>query len=135
MADKSNVKSIDPYKEFSAATVSILLFFINLNLTLNPVKGNRVVFKSSAPYIPQYATSNLSATSDPDALYANRVKGRQLLLENPVRKSEKKKEEERKRQQAQESRKRKKLGVIGKREAKEKGVWKLDKSQAEWVLY
>lgn len=29
--------------------------------------------------------------------------------------------------------KRKKLGVIGKREAKEKGVWKLDKSQAKYV--
>ncbi|KAF7773435.1 hypothetical protein Agabi119p4_5602 [Agaricus bisporus var. burnettii] len=117
MADKSNVKSIDLYKEFSAVT------------------GKRVVFKSSTPYIPQYVTSNLSATSDPDALYANRVKGRQLLLENPVRKSEKRKAEEEKHRRAQESKKRKKLRVIGKREAKEKGVWKLDKSQAEYRLF
>lgn len=132
MADKPNVKSIDLYKEFSAITVSVFCFRIH-ETYLCHVKGSRIVFKSLAPYIPQYVTSNLSATSDPGAVYASRVKGRQLLLENPARKSEKKKEEEQKRQRVQESKRHKKLGVIGKREAKEKGVWKLEKSQAEWV--
>lgn len=78
-------------------------------------------------------TSNLTATSDPGSVYANRVQGRQILLENPVRDARKQKEEEDKRQKIRELKKRKKLKVIGKREAKEKGVWKLDKAQAQCV--
>ncbi|KAF9446073.1 RNase P/MRP, p29 subunit [Macrolepiota fuliginosa MF-IS2] len=114
---KPNAKQIDPYKELST------------------IAGNRVTFKSSTPYIPQYVTSNLTASSDPSDIYANRVQGRQLLLENPVRDPRKRKEEEEKRQKIYELKKRKKMGVIGKREAKEKGVWRLDKTQAKYKLF
>lgn len=77
--------------------------------------------------------SNLTATSDPGGVYANRVQGRQILLENPVRDSQKKKDNDDKQMKIRQMRKRKKLNLIGKREAKEKGVWKLDKAQAKFV--
>ncbi|KAJ3562300.1 hypothetical protein NP233_g9660 [Leucocoprinus birnbaumii] len=116
MGDKTNVKQIDPYKE------------------LPTLSGNRLTFKSSSPYIPQYVTSNLTATSDPAAVYSNRVQGRQLLLENPVRDARKRKEAEEKRQKVLELKERKKARGIGKREATVKGVWKLDKAQASSFL-
>lgn len=77
--------------------------------------------------------SNLTATSDPGGVYANRVQGRHILLDNPVQDPQKRKGDEDKQMKARQVRKRKKLKVIGKREAKEKGVWKLDKTQAKSV--
>jgi len=64
-------------------------------------------------------------------MYNTRVKGRQILLENPARDSRAKKELEEKRAKRKKEKERKKLGIIGKREAKEKGVWKFDESQAK----
>lgn len=75
-------------------------------------------------------TSSLTASSDPDAIYSNRVQGRQILLENPSRDVRKRKEEEEKREKIQE---RKKARGIGKREAAAKGIWKLDKEQAKYA--
>ena len=54
-----------------------------------------------------------------------------MLLENPARDSRAKKELEEKRAIKKKEKERKKLGIIGKREAKEKGVWKFDASQAK----
>jgi ribonuclease P protein subunit POP4 len=64
-------------------------------------------------------------------MYHTRVKGRQILLENPARESRAKKELEAKRAAKKKEKERKKLGIIGKKEAKEKGVWKFDESQAK----
>lgn len=60
--------------------------------------------------------------------------GRQMLLENPMRESRAKRERDEKRARQKALREKKKLGVIGKREAKEKGVWAFDKSQAKCVI-
>ena len=68
------------------------------------------------------------------SMYNTRVKGRQILLENPARESRAKKELEAKRAVKKKEKERKKLGIIGKKEAKEKGVWKFDESQAKWVI-
>lgn len=114
MGDKIAVKQVDLYKEQQG------------------IVGNRLTFKSSSPYIPQYVTSSLTASSDPDAIYSNRVQGRQILLENPSRDARKRKEEEEKREKIQE---RKKARGIGKREAAAKGIWKLDKEQAKYKLF
>lgn len=64
-------------------------------------------------------------------MYANRVQGRQILLVNPARlgRARKKLEEKHRRQKAAKEKKRK--GIISRREAKEKGVWRLDKTQAK----
>ena len=65
-------------------------------------------------------------------MYNDRVKGRQLLLENPARNSRAKKELDRKRAMRRKEREKKKLGgVISKKKAKEMGIWKLDEEQAK----
>ena len=74
-------------------------------------------------------------SSDPAAMYASRVKGRQILLENPARESRAMKELQEKRMRKKRDEEKKKLGIIGKREAKEKGVWKFDQAQAKFVLF
>lgn len=77
-------------------------------------------------------TSNLTASSDPDTKYLDRIHGRQLLLENPARDSRKRKEEEQ-REKTQERKKQHRARGIGKREAVAKGVWKLNKEQAKYA--
>ncbi|CAA7265715.1 unnamed protein product [Cyclocybe aegerita] len=114
---KKPVKTIDPYAELPFQ------------------KGQRLQFTTSAPFTPTYVTSNLSLASDPTEMYNNRVKGRQILLENPAKESKAKKELDRRREIRKKERERKKLGKIGKREAKEKGVWKFDESQAKFHLF
>jgi ribonuclease P protein subunit POP4 len=88
----------------------------------------------SNPFTPTYVTSNLSLSSDPAGMYVSRVKGRQILLENPARESRAMKDLERKRMRKKRDKEKKKLGIIGKREAKEKGVWTFDKVQAKFVF-
>ena len=68
-------------------------------------------------------------------MYASRVKGRQILLENPARVSKAMKELEKKRMGRKRDKEKKKLGIIGKREAKEKSVWKFDQAQAKFVFF
>lgn len=68
-------------------------------------------------------------------MYAARVKGRQILLENPARESRAMKELDEKRIRKKRDKEKKKLGIIGKREAKEKGIWKFDEAQARFVSF
>ena len=68
-------------------------------------------------------------------MYASRVKGRQILLENPARESKAMKELEKKRVRKKSEKEKKKLDILGKREAKEKGVWKFDQSQTKFVFF
>jgi len=74
-------------------------------------------------------------TSDPGGMYASRVQGRQILLENPARESRAKKELTEKRARQKAEKERKKKGGIGKREAREKGVWRLDETQTKFDLF
>jgi len=68
-------------------------------------------------------------------MYASRVKGRQILLENPARESRAMKELEKKRLRKKRDKEKKKLGIIGKREAKQKSIWKFDQAQAKFDLF
>ncbi|KAF9547255.1 RNase P subunit p29-like protein [Agrocybe pediades] len=68
-------------------------------------------------------------------MYNTRVKGRQVLLENPAKESRAMKALAEKRALKKKEKERKQLGIIGKREAKEKGVWKFDESQAKYDLF
>jgi len=95
----------------------------------------RLQFSTNNPFTPNYVTSNLSLSSDPAGMYASRVKGRQILLENPARESKAMKKLEEKRMRKKRDKGKKKLGIIGKREAKEKGIWKFDDAQAKSVPF
>jgi ribonuclease P protein subunit POP4 len=98
---------------------------------LHTSQSEKLRFSSANPFTPTYVASNLSLSSDPMGMYNTRVKGRQILLENPARESRAKKELEAKRAAKKKEKERKKLGVIGKKEAKEKGVWRFDENQAK----
>ncbi|EEB87077.1 hypothetical protein MPER_15733, partial [Moniliophthora perniciosa FA553] len=84
----------------------------------------------ATPFVPTFVTSSVTQASDPAEIYASRVHGRKILLENPARESRTKREREEKRKRRIADKAKKRLGIIGRREAKEKGAWKLDKSQA-----
>ncbi|KAL0581441.1 RNase P/RNase MRP complex subunit [Marasmius crinis-equi] len=98
-------------------------------------QGQRLKFNSAKPFIPTFVQSSATQASDPAEIYASRIHGRKILLENPVRESRSRKEQEEKRQRRAAHRQKKKSGVISRREAKEKGVWKLDESQAKFHLF
>jgi len=72
--------------------------------------------------------SNLTLSSDPAGMYNTRVKGRQVLLENPTRESRAKKELDEKRTEKRKEREKKKSGVLSKKKV---GLWKLDETQAK----
>jgi ribonuclease P protein subunit POP4 len=69
--------------------------------------------------------SSLSQSSDPTALYNARVKGRQMLLDNPAKESKLKKEIELKKELRKKEKAQRKLGIIGRRKRE---LWSLDKS-------
>jgi ribonuclease P protein subunit POP4 len=60
----------------------------------------------------------------------SRVQGRKVLLENPARESRAKKERQEKRLRRRKHQERMAMGIIGRKEAKEKGVWRFDPAQA-----
>ena len=47
----------------------------------------KATFSSNVPFTPSYVVSQLFLSSDPTAMYASRVWGRQMLLDNPTRES------------------------------------------------
>jgi ribonuclease P protein subunit POP4 len=89
---------------------------------------------TSTPFIPEYVQSSLTQSSDPVGIYSSRVKGRQIILENPVRESKAKKERDGKRARRAAEREKRKVSIMGRREASDKGIWKLDKEQAKYVV-
>ena len=107
---------------------------VNMDLYAESPYNRKVTFSSGAPFTPSYVVSQLSLSSDPTAMYASRVRGRQMLLDNPMRESRTKKEMDEKRLRRKKQKESKSLGIIGKREAKEKGVWKFDESQAKYFF-
>jgi ribonuclease P protein subunit POP4 len=61
------------------------------------------------------------------------VKGRQIMLDNPARESQRRKElgEKKQRAKVEKERRKARAGGLGKREAKARGLWQLDKEQAK----
>lgn len=57
-----------------------------------------------------------------------------MLLENPVRESRVKKERDEKKARRAKEKAQKLLGVIGRKEAKLKGLWELEEEQKKFVM-
>jgi hypothetical protein len=115
----------------------------NKPVILDPYKSlpgkklNRITLTSTAPFTPNYVTSLLRQPNaqTKNGIYASRIQGRQILLENPARESKAKLAREQRRQKRKEEQERKQLGVIGKREALQKGVWTFDQRQAKCAVH
>jgi len=125
---------IDLYKDLPFVSKHSSDYRFNSSLIFKKKIGQskRIRISSSAPSIPTYVTSRLQ-TSDPGGMYASRVQGRQILLENPARESRATKELKDKKLRQKAEKEKKKKGTISKREAKAKGVWRLDETQAKYV--
>ncbi|KAG7447955.1 RNase P/MRP, p29 subunit [Guyanagaster necrorhizus] len=117
MAELSK-RTIDLYKDIASST-----------------KNNRLKLSSTSPFTPRFITSSVSQSSDPAEIYATRVHGRKMVLENPVKESREKKERLERKAKHKAHKARKRLGVVGKREAREKAVWKLDEHQARFNIF
>ncbi|KAJ3826898.1 RNase P/MRP, p29 subunit [Lentinula raphanica] len=68
----------------------------------SPVPFNqqeRLKFSSKDPFVPEFVKSSLLPSVNPAEIYATRVHGRKILLENPVGKREKKLKKKKRKQQ------------------------------------
>lgn len=91
----------------------------------------RIVLNNTAPFTPELIQSSLSRSSDPAKIYATRIKGRQILLENPVRASKSRQDaEEKKRERKRAAAQVKKQWAPS---AKHEGLWKLKDSESKYV--
>ncbi|KAH6901246.1 hypothetical protein BKA70DRAFT_1310054, partial [Coprinopsis sp. MPI-PUGE-AT-0042] len=81
-------------------------------------------FSSSAPFTPSFS-------SDPTALYNARVKGRQMLLENPAKESKLKREADRKKELRKIEKAQRQLGIIGRRKRE---LWSFDKNSINFIV-
>ncbi|KAI0093640.1 Rof/RNase P-like protein [Irpex rosettiformis] len=97
--------------------------------------GVRAKYNSVTPFTPEYVKGNATRSSDPAQLYANRIQGRQILLQNPPRDSRAKKEREANKARRAAHNARSAAGVLGQTHAREKGLWKLDKSAAKFQRF
>lgn len=93
------------------------------------VQRNRIKLASTNPFTPAYVQKIL-VHPNPASVYASRVKGRHILLENPARESKAKQERDGRRKRHAEQARNTVKGEGG-RPAAEKGVWKFDKRQAK----
>ncbi|GJE95115.1 Ribonuclease P protein subunit p29 [Phanerochaete sordida] len=90
--------------------------------TAPPPLSQRVKLSSETPFTPEYVKSNLSRSIDGAQVYASRVKGRQILLDQPVRENKLKKERDEKKARRAASRKRSDADVIANTTARRKGL-------------
>lgn len=130
-SSKRTKDGIDIYKDHEFIDVFPLTPVSLFSISHPVFQNKRFKLNSNAPFTPAYVTSQLTQTTDASSMYASRVKGRQMLLENPARESRAKKESQEKREKQRALKEKKRGNVMGKREAKEKGVWRFDKSQAK----
>lgn len=75
----------------------------------------------------------MTRSSDPVHLYESRVKGRNILLENPVRENRVQKEREEKTARRAAAKKRSDADVIANNTARRKGLWKVSSEERRYV--
>jgi len=101
-------------------------------------KNEKIVVSSTDPFNPKrYVDSITNPTANPaiHSQYDSRVKGKHVHLENPQKESRLTKERKEKRARREKHQARKKLGVMGRKEAKLKGVWTLPPEDAKWEKF
>ncbi|KAF5368892.1 hypothetical protein D9758_002976 [Tetrapyrgos nigripes] len=104
---------------------------------LSFIRDQRITLTSSAPFTPSFVIASVSRSSNPAEIYAERVRGRKILLENPIKVSRAKQQLEdqrKKRKEAKKKRAKNKL-LMKRRDAKLNGIWKLEKGQAKFELF
>ena len=122
---------VDPYRDLPPIHVC-LQYEISPPSNIH-IQGQRLKLTSVTPFTPEYVQASLTQSSDPVGIYNSRIRGRQIILENPARESKAKQQRDEKKARVAAEKTRKKAGIIGRREASEKGTWKLEKEQTRCV--
>ncbi|TDL25557.1 RNase P/MRP, p29 subunit [Rickenella mellea] len=101
------------------------------------IKNERCKLSSESPFTPTFVQSHLAQSSNlnPQVIYASRIKDKHIPLENPPRESRETKARNEKRLRRKAEKERARLGIVGRREAAMKGLWKLDPCQAKYHLF
>lgn len=124
---------LDPYRDLPP--VKVLKFSFVLPQAYRFIlQGQRLKFTSSSPFTPEFVQASLTQSSDAVGIYNSRIKGRQIILENPARESKAKKERDIKNAKKAAEKKKTQIGSIG-RQRCEKGAWKLEKQQTKCVIF
>ncbi|KAG8885514.1 hypothetical protein FRB97_000839 [Tulasnella sp. 331] len=108
---------------------------INPYQELDKLKGTRYKLTSSLSLSASLLQANLPPTSNYQNEYARHIQGRRLILDNPILESRYAKSFKVKKERRRLLEERKKTGVVGRSEAKRKGLWELDKSAAKYHLF
>ena len=98
-------------------------------------QNRRAQFTSSTPFTPKYVYSTIGVSGKASAAftYNERIRHQFILLENPEKKSRIALLNAAQAEKIKKAKERRRLGVIGRNEAIEKGMWKLKKEQARCV--
>ncbi|THH32140.1 hypothetical protein EUX98_g2055 [Antrodiella citrinella] len=91
---------------------------------------HRVTLNTQTPFTPKFVKDNVTRASDPSQVYASRVRGRQLLLDNPARESREKKKRECKKARKASL----KAGLVGRTDDRIKDLWKLSTTKFDSFL-
>ncbi|TFY57749.1 hypothetical protein EVG20_g8421 [Dentipellis fragilis] len=97
--------------------------------------NGRATFTSALPFTPRYVQNNLAGVPDPATTYQERVRKRQIMLENPQKASRERLEREANQSRKQAAKAARRLGVMNRKEATEKGLWKLKKEETKYELF
>jgi len=97
--------------------------------------NERILVSSTEPFSPKRYVDSITNPSGKPSVQSQfdvRVLGKHVHLENPQKESSLKKELKEKRARREKHQARKKLGIMGRKEAKLKGVWALSPEDAKW---
>ncbi|KAJ7449295.1 RNase P subunit p29-like protein, partial [Mycena latifolia] len=98
----------------------------------------KVKLTAADPFTPKYVKDIVAPAYNPAEIYATRVHGRILMLENAAKDSRLKKERDAKKAKVRAAKERKKLGGgLGRRQgtARQLGLWGFDERQANFALF
>ncbi|KAF7793009.1 hypothetical protein EIP86_004114 [Pleurotus ostreatoroseus] len=108
---------------------------LDIYTELPPINTQRIKLNSTTPFTPTYVKNNVTQSADPAALYASRVKGRQILLDNPARGGKAKLEREAKKSKRIANKARSDADLIGRNQVRGKGLWKLARSETSYNAF
>ncbi|KAI0736974.1 RNase P/MRP, p29 subunit [Fomitopsis betulina] len=103
--------------------------------TESPPPCPRVKLNSSTPFTPAYVKDHILRSADPAQTYASRVKGRQILLENPAGPSRTKRLREEKSARRLSDKARKAAGASSSRDARYASFWRLQRQETKFHLF
>ncbi|KAH9842811.1 RNase P/MRP, p29 subunit [Rhodofomes roseus] len=100
-----------------------------------PITTQRVKLNSTTPFTPTYVKDHVLRSANPIQTYASRVKGRQILLENPAGTSRTKRLREDKKARRLSDKAKKATGAAPRRDVRQASFWRLKQQETKFQLF